>query len=125
MMKYSEDTAKRWFDGTFDLICAYLDFAGVPYILGKMRTDGDVTNYTRQICFPWCEGDVIVGCVHAIDIDILYGSFPWERHPFPSIETYRFPWDNGDITVFDSPIQFVKKIVRYYHLKMAGKEELA
>ena len=116
-MKYSEDTAKRWFDGTFDLICAYLDMAQIPYIPGTMRTNGDIYNDSRQIRFPWCKGDVVIGCLHATDIDILNGTIQWQKYPYPSIETYRFPWDEGDITVFDTPVEFIEKLAAYFFTK--------
>lgn len=116
---------KKWIDSTFDLIAVMLDIVGVPYeALEKPKIEdtdeksGRLAMYSKQIIFPWCDGDVLVGTLHSLDDMTIYSpanelkraSAYWT----PSIESYGFPFDKGDITVYGTPQNFVKKVLKYY-----------
>lgn len=124
------ELGKNWVDSTFESVVCMLNFARVPYEYGFVR-DGmslgrfDASNYTKQLIFPWAKRadgeipDVVVGFLHADDLTELYGDFrkwdsSWLFRPYPSIETYRFPWDDDDVTVFRNPVAFVCKVAEYY-----------
>mgnify|MGYP006988931114 CR=1 FL=1 len=53
-----------------------------------------------QITFPWCKGDI---ACHS-------GTFGSEQH---KVETYCFPWDEGDVTTL-STTAAAMKIGNYY-----------
>lgn len=53
-----------------------------------------------QLNFDWCEGDVV--CHEG-----SYG------HTRGEVETYQFPWDDGDVSVL-SHSECAKKIIEYY-----------
>lgn len=53
-----------------------------------------------QIRFPWCEGDI---ACHAS----TYGN----RDGF--VESYQFPWDDGDVTML-RPEAAARKVIGYY-----------
>ena len=74
-----------------------LDFYGVP---NKVN---DCWN-GAQIRFPWCLGDV---ACHEYTCGCKIGY----------VETYQFPWDNGDTTGL-TPEEAVDKIVQYYIKEM-------
>lgn len=56
-----------------------------------------------QLRFPWCEGDV--ACHEG-----TYGS------DSGFVESYQFPWDDGDVTML-SPQEFIEKVYRFYQEK--------
>ena len=56
----------------------FLTVARVPFKV-EQAFDG------FQFTFPWCKGDCI----------LHRGSF---EHHFGMFESYRFPWDNGDVS---------------------------
>jgi hypothetical protein len=53
-----------------------------------------------QIRFPWCEGDV---AIHSYTCACAKGY----------VESYQFPWDDGDTSVLD-PEEAVERIVQLY-----------
>lgn len=67
--------------------------AGVPYIVNPAYEG-------FQIRFPWCEGDIIC---HAGS----YGSYKG------LVESYCFPWDDGDVTTL-RPETAARKVIGYY-----------
>ena len=58
-----------------------------------------------QIRFPWCDGDVVCH-------NFSYG------HSAGHVESYCFPWDEGDVTELTISEAFVK-VVDYYNSKEA------
>lgn len=128
-MTHDDVITKCWVDGTYLLIVALLSRAGVPFERGEVWDDS-IHDYRRQLIFPWAktnEGhipDVLVGLVHADDLCVfVFKTASWDVRPYPSIETYKFPWDNDDITVFSCPEEFVKTVENYYHQCEHSKEE--
>lgn len=61
-----------------------------------------------QLRFPWCDGDVICH-------EHSYGS------DHGAVETYQFPWDEGDVSVM-SPSQAGAGIITHYNEKMEEEE---
>lgn len=59
------------------------------------------------ITFPWCDGDV---CCN----DMTYGN------DCDMVETYRFPWDKGDVSVM-YPYEAACRIIDYYKKKNPNK----
>jgi len=57
-----------------------------------------------QLRFPWCEGDV---AAH----DHTY------EHNSGKVESYCFPWDDGDVSVL-TPEEAVIKIIALYNEEM-------
>lgn len=126
-----------WVGATADLIEVYLNYYGIPYkrtTTGisvfydqKMRRPEDSFNdntQNQQFTFDWCEGDVVIGCMHCTDGYVQLGTVDILKHPYPSIETYHFPWDKEDITVFDSPELFVYLLANYYENNVKKNEEV-
>jgi hypothetical protein len=60
----------------------------------------NVAHDGAQLRFPWCEGDVVCHC----------GSYGNKQG---LVETYQFPWDNGDVSVMP-PQEACRRIVGYY-----------
>lgn len=71
-----------------------LSEASIPFTINVLW-DG------LQIRFPWCDGDIIC---HS-------GSFEHERG---YVETYCFPWDEGDVSIL-STSEVIIEIINYYH----------
>lgn len=114
-----EESARIWIRDTYLTIKTFLLLFHIPYEDGH-RSDELLMahHYTEQILFPWCGGDVVIGTLHSFDLDRMLKGFSVDEKVdaiFPSIETYGFPWDHGDITVFRSPEKFIKTIVNYYN----------
>ena len=61
-----------------------------------------------QLLFPWCEGDI---AMH----DGTYGAKAGD------VESYCFPWDDGDVTQL-RPEEAARKIVAYYEEVQANVE---
>jgi hypothetical protein len=59
-----------------------------------------------QLRFPWCEGDI---AMH----DGTYGAKAGD------VESYQFPWDDGDVTQL-SPEEATRKIIAYYEEECGG-----
>lgn len=59
-----------------------------------------------QIRFPWCEGDVA-----------FHSGTHFHQENY--VETYRFPWDKDDVSVF-TPNEAIEKIVALYIEKLAA-----
>lgn len=117
----SKDMVKFWILNTTITIKTFLLLYGIPFEDGHGTEAMDNPNlyqFTNQITFPWCEGDVVIGTLHSLDdYRIMKGFDVMDegiRQLYPSIETYHFPWDHDDITVFGSPEKFIKTIVNYY-----------
>ena len=53
-----------------------------------------------QIRFPWCYGDIVID-------NYTYG------HELGDVESYKFPWDNGDVSQLE-PEDAVERIVQLY-----------
>lgn len=90
-------------------ISAECDLHHIPYTLVPMD-DFVNDNYNGggwQIRFPWCVGDV---ACHKY----TYGNMDGY------VESYQFPWDEGDVSVL-TPEEAADKIVAYYNeLKEKG-----
>lgn len=122
--RLSKETAVAWIESTVKEIKKLLIQRDIPFEDSWTR---DLSNdklfvesvfYTHQIKFPWHEGDVLVGTLHVSDDEVIAGTAPLR---YPSIETWNFPWDDGDITVFDSPEEFVFKLYNLYIKIVAAK----
>lgn len=123
MSKMNFRNIYQWINVTMGEIEVLLDIHRIPYLHGSHELDsakGGIDQdpvwavITRQLTFPWCKGDVVVGTLHLHDNDLVAGIIDICDSPYPSIDTYNFPWDEGDITMFDSPAEFVKKLREYY-----------
>ena len=122
-LKLTGNVVANWVEKTVDEIKELLQQEEIPFNDSWTSDDTALTNgrfYKHQILFPWDEGDVVVGTLHCWDDDIIAGRVNLE---YPSIETYHFPFDEGDITVFGSPREFVRKLKDYYISK--GEKENA
>lgn len=75
-----------------------LEEMGIPHTTNPLW-DG------YQIRFPWCDGDMVCH-------NFSYG------HSAGHIESYCFPWDEGDVTELTISEAFVK-VVDYYNSKEA------
>ncbi len=129
---FTEDKRSRlnWIVRTYEELVFELSKVGVPF---KMCMDADrlyndvlmpdtVTEsvyWHPQLIFDWGKGkgmnqgpDVIVGFLHCTD-DYLFKDGDIQNL-YCSIETYRFPFDHGDITVFGTPKECAKAIHEYY-----------
>lgn len=113
---------------TCQVICNMLSCAHIPY---ELRTE-DMEKHAEihhlngkfglhmilHIDFPWSEnkGDVAIGTLHMSDDELMHAKDGQNGcgGRWPSIETYKMPWDDGDITVFDNPDDFMDKIQKYY-----------
>ena len=120
MAKMTKDEALRWVMQTYVDVGILLNQNNIPYEIGVIRYDPGTQGIfsTFQYVFPWCEGDVVVGTLHAEDDYVISGI---SKQHCPSIETYRFPWDGNDITVFDTPEQFIQNLKTYYEETIAAK----
>lgn len=140
--KMSTTQIVRWIAMAFEEIRFYLELYDIPYTEcepkiyertdtlyadnKKVLVDDEINlDYlTLQFRFPWYEeGDVVIGTLHVDDdlaIDCMIEL--WD-HAYPSIETYGFPWDNGDITVFRSPAEFARVLIQYYRAIQEGKTD--
>lgn len=76
-----------------------LDDAGVPCVVVQLYEG-------YQLRFPWCEGDV---ALH----NGTYG------HRQLHVESYCFPWDEGDVTELE-PEEAAEKIMTYYKTVKRG-----
>lgn len=82
------------------IVASYLTEAGVPYTINRSQ-DG------WQMCFyEWCDGDLIC---HSWSVGHSDG---W-------VETYQFPWDEGDVTSM-SPEDAAWQIIEYYKSRMGA-----
>ena len=122
-----------WIDSTINEIKTLLDIHKIPYedgahgmdnIKGNLDVDPAYAIVTKQIVFPWCKGDVVVGTLHTIDDEVITGKADICKFPYPSIETYKFPWDQDDITVFDTPAEFVRRLRGYYAIIKGWEVEI-
>lgn len=89
-------------DVDFELIDELSDLLmanNVPHDVHEGPADG------YQITFDWCDGDVICS---------------WAS--FHILESYRFPWDEGDITRTD-PEQMARWIWGYYKETVFTEED--
>jgi len=59
-----------------------------------------------QLRFPWCEGDI---AMH----DGTYGAKAGD------VESYQFPWDDGDVSRL-TPVAAMRKIIAYYETEHEG-----
>ena len=118
--KLSKETAVEWIESTVKEIERLLRQRQIPYENSWTRDDSNMYGiyHTHQLKFPWHKDDVVVGTLHAFDYEVMNGLAPL---CYPSIETYQFPWDDGDITVFDSPEEFVFKLNDLYIKTVAAK----
>lgn len=116
-LKLTGNVVANWVEGTINEIKELLMAKGIPFTESFVKDDGEFIElyfYTHQLLFPWCEGDVVVGTLHCFDDEVVKGRVSFT---YPSIETYHFPWDEGDITVFNTPEEFVAKLEKYYDEK--------
>ena len=120
--KMTKEEMVNWIEGAVDEIKELLQKEQIPYTDSWTRDDAvsfpTCPYYTHQLLFPWDNGDVVIGMLHCADDDIILGK---RELAYPSIETYRFPWDADDITVFDTPEEFVKALKAYYISKEKTK----
>ena len=79
-----------------DFISSILSLLGIPYTVLPIWEGW-------QLRFPWCIGDV---ACH----DGTYGSASG------MVESYEFPWDEGDVSVL-TPQEATIKIIAYYNEK--------
>ena len=124
--KMTHEELIAWVQTTFKEICFMLDLLDIPYETGHNNIhvdhecyipsdkEDDPKEYNPQIRFPWHEGDVVVGTLHCFDDDVRLGGSSILTFPYPSIESFQFPWDEDDITVFSTPAEFVEKIAELY-----------
>ena len=115
-MKFSliGNVVANWIESTVTEIKDLLIAKNIPYEDSRIMDCTDFVKdptYTHRIRFPWCHGDVVVGTQHSCDLSIIFGD---KELDYPSIETYGFPWDHDDITVFDTPKEFAEELERYY-----------
>ena len=104
-LKLTGDVVANWIQSTMDEVKELLHKYGIPF------EDSWSKGNRIQLVFPWCVGDVIVGNLHSFDDAVILGIADFT---YPSIETYGFPFDHGDLTVFDTPKDFVKKLKEFY-----------
>lgn len=114
--KMTKEEIVNWIEDTVNEIKELLQKEQIPYTDSWTRDDTSLypmypPYYTHQLLFPWDKGDVVIGTLHCFDDDIVLGR---KQPGYPSIETYRFPWDADDITVFDTPEEFIKTLKDYY-----------
>lgn len=83
-MTYSERIAK---------IASACELCAIPYEL-RAIWDG------LQITFPWCAGDI---ACHS-------GTYGVNND---KVESYQFPWDEGDVTEL-TVTEAIKKVILYY-----------
>ena len=80
------------------VLSSCLEEMGIPHTTNPLW-DG------YQIRFPWCNGDMVCH-------NFSYG------HSAGHVESYCFPWDEGDVTELTISEAFVK-VVDYYNSKEA------
>ena len=118
-MSYYKPEIQNWIDATWNLIQAMLTLAGIPF---EKR---DNHAHCHNLVFPWAKGaDVAIGILHSYDEEVQVNGKNVIRCAYPSIETYGFEWDHGDITIFGTPEEFLKKISGEYgrHLMQSVKK---
>lgn len=129
-MKMNKEQLLRIISNTTERIKILLDIKDIPYedgthelnsFEGYEDEDPAFAVVTKQIRFPWCKGDVAIGTIHACDTDLVYGTVGSLKDCYPSIESYGFPWDDDDVTVFGDPESFVAAISEYYKDTTHGK----
>ena len=76
-----------------DFIAAILKLLSIPFEMGPLYEGW-------QLRFPWCEGDV--ACHRG-----TYGQANG------MVETYQFPWDDGDVTMI-TPTAAAIRIISLY-----------
>ena len=115
-MNYKE--ACEWVDRTYKEIVDELYDRRIPFkpqAYGQApSSQNDFKNamtfyYIRNIKFPWAtdKADVAIGMLHYIDHQVVDGKV---EKPYCSIETFDFPWDGDDVTVFSTPKEFADKV---------------
>ena len=115
-MNYEE--ARNWVDKTYKEIVDELYDRHIPFkpqAYGQApSSQNDFKNamtfyYIRNIKFPWVtdKADVAIGMLHYIDHQVVNGKV---EKPYCSIETFDFPWDGDDVTVFSTPKEFADKV---------------
>ncbi len=118
-MHLDSENIIEWVESTIDEIEELLKKENIPYQHSWTKDGLDHgIFFIKQLTFPWHIGDVVVGTLHAFDDDVIHGIAELR---YPSIETYHFPWDDDDITVFDTPEQFVAKLKNLYNSFYRGK----
>ena len=119
---------RNWVLVTWKMIQSMLTLAGIPYTIDFYRNYDDHAfriKPIKWIRFPWRnECDVAIGNLHINDTEVQLDGKTVIRHPYPSIETMGFSWDENDVTVFDSPEEFLVKISGEYgrHLVQSAKK---
>lgn len=109
MYTYYKPEIQDWIDATWKLIQSMLTLAGIPYEIY------DIHEHCHIIRFPWRQGaDVAIGILHVNDSMVETNGKNVIRTPYPSIETIGFSWDGDDVTVFSTPVDFLKKIYGEY-----------
>ena len=78
------------------------DEEDVPYTMNSIF-DG------AQLRFPWCEGDVVA-----------HSGVEWEDHGI--VESYCFPWDDGDVTKL-TPNGMADRIIALYDIVFRAVRE--
>lgn len=115
-MNYEE--ARNWVDKTYKEIVDELYDRHIPFKLQAYgqapSSQNDFKNamtfyYIRNIKFPWAtdKADVAIGMLHYIDHQVVDRKV---EKPYCSIETFDFPWDGDDVTVFSTPKEFADKV---------------
>lgn len=118
-LKLTGDVVANWIQSTMDEIKELLRKYEIPFEDSWIKGDRQLGGVDAlQLVFPWCEGDVVVGMLHPFDDVVVRGIADFT---YPSIETYCFPFDNGDITVFKTPEDFVKKLNEFYETQKEEK----
>lgn len=84
---------EKMYEQIINELALELAAVGVPYEINECYEGW-------QLRFPWCMGDV---AIH----DGTYG------HSMGKVESYQFPWDNGDVTVL-SVDAAAALIISYY-----------
>ena len=118
-LKLTGDVVANWIQSTMDEIKELLRKYEIPFAESWSKGDQQLGGADAlQLVFPWCKGDVVVGILHSFDDAVVRGIADFT---YPSIETYGFPFDNGDITVFKTPEDFVKKLNEFYETQKEEK----
>lgn len=135
-MGMSPTDVVKWYANTYAELVYKLAYRGVPFRLNMkvervLGEDGHpdilmvgkvpsrVAYWNPQIIFNWDDGrhrDVVVGCMHCWDDEIIRKGMPADpdQYQHPSIETYGFDFDEGDVTVFGTPEEAADRIAAEY-----------
>lgn len=118
----TEHQLARMVDLTMEQVKLYLDIFGIPYYEEDFKRSDDRLNRPILI-FDWADGaDVMVRWKYPDDMK-SWVTYPGETlnpyYIYPLIETCGFPFDDGDVTVFGSPIELAKKLYECHREKIA------